>query len=158
MDADQTEALYALMCATWRNQPNKPELTAWQLAFADSDAELAMVAATTIIREDRPFMPRPGGIIAVMRSHDESIPPTLEQATGYYLAGDWDAHPLVNKAARAVEWDHTHPEVADRARFQFRDLYESELKTAEVEQRRVEREALHGGPGIIGALLAGDGE
>lgn len=158
MTPNETQALYALMCATWRNQPNEPELTAWQLAFAESDPDIAMAAATAVIREDRPFMPRPGEIIGVMRSHDETIPPTPVQALGFYMAGNWDAHPLVRKAADAVEWDRTHPEVADRARFQFRDLYESELRTVEIEQRRGERERLHGGPGDLAALLVGGTE
>lgn len=158
MTPEQTKTLYGLMCATWRNAPNEPELAAWTLAFEDADPHLVMLVAKQIIREDRPFMPRPGEILAELRKHDETIPPTLDEATGYYLSGNWDVHPLVDKAARAVEWDRNHPEVAVQAKFDFRQNYEAALATLGAEVRREERQALHGSGEFLEGLMRPDDE
>lgn len=156
MDADEIKTVYGIMCATWRHEPLEAELMAWALAFEDAEAETVMLAVKQVIREDRPFMPRPGEVLAVARQHDETIPPSVDEATGYYLAGDWSVHPLVEQAAKTVQWDRNHPEVATQAKFDFRQNYEAAVRDHEAGVRRAERQALHGSGEFIKGLEGPD--
>lgn len=158
MEADDIVEVYAVVCATYEREFSALAVKGWQLALAPFESTIVEHAVAEILREKRPFPPKPGEIVDMIHRLDGTIPPTLDAATGYYLAGQLDAHPLVREAAAAVPWDVNHPDVADRARFQFRNAYAALIDRHEDDRLRPAREAIEAGSpaAAFAALIAGE--
>lgn len=166
MDTNETEAVYLLCCGNWRREPVGTELAAWALAFEDAAPDTALEAVKVLMRDDprdprdRAFMPRPNDILALCRRVNGEIPPKLDEAVGYYLAGD-HSHPLVAAAVASLgrmRLDPHNPEVATAARFEFRNAYAAMLDRFEDDKLRPAREAIEAGSAgeRLAQLLAGE--
>jgi hypothetical protein len=150
--------LYLLAAGAARHAPSEIEAASWVWLLDDIDAAQATAMVRDYCRRHK-WMPQPAEIIEAVRRLNGDIPPTVDEATGYYLADEWDRHPLVRRAADAVDWDHHHPDVADRARFSFRNAYAALLEQTEDDRLRPAREAITAGTGAdLMQLLAGEAE
>lgn len=149
MNPRQTAECYALVASAYGLEASTHQIEAWQLLLGDLDGPAALEATKRLCLRDTPFPPRPGEIKAEVERMTNTAAPDLEAATGYYLAGNWDVHPAVNAAAQRVYWDRIN--APDKARFQFRDLYNAELDHAETGRN----DPSLSGPQPIGELLEG---
>lgn len=143
MNRAQTAECYALVAAAYQLEPDETNLKAWHILLGDLDGQEAIAATVRLCRRDTPFAPRPGEIIAEVERVTGDKAPSLEAAVGFYMAGEWTIHPAVERAARAVQWDRIN--APDKARYQFRSMYEAELWREETGARR-EAEAINAGP------------
>lgn len=144
MNRAEVAECFALVVACYDLDPAPATIEAWHVMLRDLDADEAFAATKALCARDTAFAPRPGEIIAQVRRARGDEPPTLEAATGYFLAGEHTAHPLVEQATSAVTWDRRL--APDQARFQFRAAYLAALDAAErrevIELRADERREL----------------
>lgn len=122
---DTAKVVYLIANAFGGTTVNKPILEAWHLVLGDADGEQALEATLRLCRQDRQHAPRPGEVLAEIARMTDTTAPTVDAAVGFYIAGQWDRHPLVKRAAEAVYWDRR--EMPDKAKWDFRNLYESML-------------------------------
>lgn len=127
MTKDEVAACYTLAMTNFRQKIRREELEAWYAVLGPTgiDGSVALEATRRLCLRDSPFPPTSGEVYAETRRLDGSAPPSVEAAIGHYLAGRWNAHPAVKRAAAAVYWDRAYsPDAAAR---EFRRLYEAEL-------------------------------
>jgi hypothetical protein len=125
---DQVAECYSLAMTAYRQDLRAEELNSWLevLGAADIDGAVAVTATVRLCMRPGQWPPTPGDVVAETLAVMGRPPaPELDAAVGYYLAGDWDAHPAVAQAARAVWWDRVNAEA--QAVRQFRQLYAAAL-------------------------------
>lgn len=144
MNRSDTAKVYALVCGAYDVAMSEIGITSWHALLADLDADLTMEAARRLCLRDSSFPPRPGEIVAEMQRLTGDTPPPLEAAIGYYLAGRWDAHPLVAHVAKGCQWDPVY--APEEAKWDFRARYQAALHDHDDGTRRPVREALTNGP------------
>lgn len=125
MTRTEAKRLFALVAATYRLPPSEIEAEAWFVLLAPLDFDIAMAATKRLLTQSRDYPPKPGDVYEAAVLGDA---PSIEQATAWYTAGEWDRHPLVGKAARAVYWDRAS--APTKARDEFRVLYLAALHDA----------------------------
>lgn len=140
MTRDETAACYALALKAHRQPLDPDELDAWQLLLGDIDGTAAMAATRRLCLRPGQWPPTPGDIASEVARATGTTPPAPEVALGHYLAGRWDAHPAVERAARAVYWDRSA--APDAAAREFRRIYAAETDAEVPAGRR----ALGAGP------------
>jgi hypothetical protein len=151
MNRSDTAKVYALVCGAYDVTMSEIGITAWHALLADLDAKLTMEAARRLCLRDSSFPPRPGEVVAEMQRLTGDTPPPLEAATGYYLAGQLDAHPVVAQVAAGCYWDRIN--APEEAKWDFRARYQAALHDIDEGTRRPVREALNGAPKGIGQLV-----
>lgn len=154
MNRTETAKCYALVAKTYGTASDPEAMEAWHLLLGDLDGEQAQTATVALCRT-MTFAPRPAEIRAEVDRASGVTPPSLDAALGFYLAGEWDRHPLVRAAAAAVHWDRIN--APDQAQRQFRALYGAALHDETDRSRGVAGPALGAQPRPIGELLAIDG-
>lgn len=126
MTKPEMVALLALIAKVYPTQAtDKATLAAWYDVMGDTEPDAALAATRSLLRQPNDFPPKPGHILAEVARLNGSTAPLLEAATGYFMAGNINAHPAVARAAATVYWDRAHK--PDEARWQFRDAYSAEL-------------------------------
>lgn len=159
MTPDDARRLYVLAASSTRTQPTDTEAAAWVWLLDDIDPRLAAVALRAMLApatpgaKGRPFMPAVSELVAEVRRISGDVPPTVDEALGYYMAGRHDAHPLIGEAARMATWDYRVADVARQAGFDFKANYAG-LLHREDRKARDEQLELAGGP-IAEAIGAG---
>lgn len=101
----------------------------WHALLSDLDGEAVLAATVSLLRKPSAFAPTPGQIRAEVERMDGTTPPSEQAALGYYMSGEWDAHPAVARAAKAVYWDRN--ECPEEAKWDFRARYAAELDREE---------------------------
>jgi len=143
MERIDTAKCYMLVCAAFNMEPRDEAIEAWHLLLGDLPGVETLEATRLLCLTDRDYPPRPGQIRAEtnrLTGNDE--PPSVGAATGLYMAGRWDAHPLVEKAARKVQWDRLN--APEEAKWEFRSLYEAALWDDDQGVRREQRAEIAG--------------
>jgi hypothetical protein len=137
IDRAKVAECYTLAMTSHHRDVKSEELRAWHAVLEASgvDGDAAVQATIRLCMEPGGFPPTPGDVIAEVLAG--TTPPALDAAIGFYLAGDWDAHPLVAVAARNVWWDRTNAQ--DQAVRQFRQFYAAAIE-AESSRRRTATE------------------
>jgi hypothetical protein len=134
-----TAACYTLVCRSYRLEMSDGQLETWHELLSHLDGSTAL-EATRRLCASRRFAPVPAEIIAEADRLAGPSPPPVEVAIGYYLAGRWDAHPLVELVARSVYWDRRVPE----GQWEFRHRYAAALHDASEADRDVSRRRISG--------------
>lgn len=153
MTPEDTLRLYTMACAATRTNPSETEADAWVWLLDDIDPQQAGLAMKNHLRSNK-FMPVIAELVDEIKRLNGDVPPTVDEATGYYLSGRHDAHPFVAEAAAMAQWDYRHPDAAQQAKFDFRQNYAAVLHRHERAERDEQMAELTGGP--IAALLAGE--
>ncbi|HYH73335.1 MAG TPA: hypothetical protein VD764_08945, partial [Nocardioides sp.] len=125
---DQVAECYQLAMTAYRCDIKREELNAWLavLGAADIDGDVAVTVTVRMCMRPGQWPPTPGDVVGETLAVMGRPPaPAIDAAVGYYLAGDWDVHPAVAQAARAVWWDRVAAEA--QAVRQFRQLYAAAL-------------------------------
>lgn len=142
MNPDETKELYLAAAAATGTSPSQAQLDTWIWLMVDLDPAAARYVLAQHLRTSA-FMPKPAEIIQpALKLAEPEGPPSLEAATGYYMAGRWGEHPLVLKAAKSVYWDRH--EMPEKARWEFRDHYQAALHGDERSKRDAKRQELYG--------------
>jgi hypothetical protein len=130
MTREEVMQVYVLVTTSYRQQVRKEELEAWHALLGPTDlpAGDVMAAATRLCLEPRTFPPTVGEVYAAAVAVSSPPVPSMDAAIGHYLAGNWDAHPAIREAARAVWWDRRMAEA--QAVRQFRQLYTAATETS----------------------------
>lgn len=131
MRPETTAAIYATISKAYRLAPDPEAVEVWHRLMDDPALgitdEAALLAARRLCQRT-PFPLTPADVIAEAQSSLGITPPAMGIAEGRYLAGDWSAHPAIERAARKVFWDRrTDPR---RALEDFRALYAVEVDEA----------------------------
>lgn len=145
MNHQESLAAYVLCCSIWRRDPTDTELAGWVLAFEDADPVVINETIKLVVKEDRPFMPRPGEILNEARRLSGDVPPTVAEALGAYQMGDL-SNPLVAEAASGAYWD-VNGEKGESEVHRFRAAYAALLRRAEDDKLRPARDAIEAGDG-----------
>lgn len=141
MTRDEVAACYTLAMTNSRQAIRREELEAWYTVLGPTtiDGAVALEATRRLCLRDSAFPPSSGEVYAETQRLDGSSPPSVEAATGHYLAGRWTAHPAVKRAASKVYWDRSYaPDAATR---EFRRLYAAELDNETAARGVVEDDA-----------------
>lgn len=159
MEADDVAELYTVVAETFERPLSELACKGWQLALGPYDGPKVWAAVGLMLAEERPFMPKPGEVVAMVRRIDGDIPPTPDAALGCFLVGDL-SHPLVAAAAASAYWDPNDPDKAVEARMRFRAAYSAEVDQFEDDKLRPVREAIEAGSAgdRLAQLLAGNPE
>jgi hypothetical protein len=139
---DTAKCFFMVAHAFAMPDPTEAQLETWHALIGHLDPEVAMAATVGLCSQDREFAPRPGQIIAEAQRMLTPEAPTVAAALGFYMAGDWDVHPIVAKVARACFYDRVM--APDEAKWDFKQRYEAALWDDDQGVRREQRAEIAG--------------
>jgi len=125
MNRAETATCYTLACKAYGAPIDELELRSWHELLHDLDGSMALEATRRLCLRDAKFKPNPGEIKTEVERIDGATPPPMNAAIGFYLAGEWDEHPLIRTAAEKVYWDRNNE--PEKARHDFRNHYAAAL-------------------------------
>jgi hypothetical protein len=155
MNRKETARCYLLWAAAYDRDAKDATIAGWHAIIGDLDGDEAYEATLELCRSSKHVI-RPSEIRDRVLKKSGDLPPDIEAAIGYYLAGEWTVHPLVEKAAKRVDWDRKM--MPKEATYQFRAGYTALLDNSDTgrtgggRRPQVER---GGDAQPIGEILAG---